>query len=128
MEVLKRLEELGYRVFLKEGKVCYEYQGEDRPDPKIIKPLILELREHREEILEYLKFTKPNLALRVKSKVLDREVYFASNQRTKDKVEGEGLATYLPNELEHLIRVKPEPEDLKKINFIKETFPGSELV
>ena len=45
----------------------------------------------------------------------------------REQLEECGLVAYLPQELEHLIKIKPEPAELKKIHLVKEIFPGSEI-
>jgi hypothetical protein len=59
--------------------------------------------------------------------VLGEEVWVVSKGAMKNKV-GEGLVTYLPGELMHLIRLRATPEEIKKIHLVKETFPGSKIV
>ena len=98
------------------------------PQKRLTAELVEHIKENKTEIANYLKEDQENFVIKVHSEVLGREVYFASNQRIKDKVESEGLATYLPHELEHLVKIKPNPEELNKINLIKEIFPGSKIV
>lgn len=73
-------------------------------------------------------FVKANLAVKVYSEVLGKKIYFVSNKRMKNLVKDEGLVIYLPHELEHLIRLKPGPEELGMIHQIKEVFPESQIV
>ena len=73
------------------------------------------------------EFNSNNLAIKVYSKVLGREIWFTSNEKMRDQLDEGKLIAYLPQELEHLIRIKPEPEELKKIHLVKETFTESEV-
>ena len=91
MEIIKKLECIGYKILLNEDKICYEFKGKSKPDPTIVGPLIFELRENKNRVVKYLKFSEANLALKIESELLNREVYFASNERIRDRVESEGL-------------------------------------
>lgn len=73
------------------------------------------------------EFSRNRLAMKVYSKALKKEVWFVSNEKMRDQLDEGKLVAYLPQELKHLIMVKPEPEELKKIHLVKETFPGSEV-
>ena len=75
------------------------------------------------------EFNSSNLAVKVYSEVLGREIWFVSNEKIRDKVAtSEGLATYLPHELMHFVKIGATPEELKKIHMVKEIFPGSKGV
>jgi len=128
MELIKKLEAFGYKVFLKEDRICYEFSGMGEPDPKVVTPLLLKLKEHKKEIVDYLKFSGANMAIKVKSRLLDKETYLVSNEEARNKVASEGLVAYLPHELKHLINTGATPEEVRKIHLVKETFPGSKIV
>lgn len=74
------------------------------------------------------EFTKNKLAIKVFSKLLGEEIWIVSNEEMKNKVADEGLPIYLPLELEHLIKIRAEPEELKKIHLAKTVFQGSSIV
>ena len=82
---------------------------------------------HRDEVasMELTEFAKRNLAIQVYSELLGQQMCFVSNQEIRKKVAKEGLPTYLPHELEHLITVKATSDEIKKIHMIKELFPES---
>lgn len=54
MITVEALENIGYEITLKGDKVVYKYQGEEKPDPAIVLPLLEELKAKRQEAIVYL--------------------------------------------------------------------------
>lgn len=104
------------------------------PKDKLTDELIKEINQNKLEIINYLnvKMTKENMtlddfanadmAIKVYSEVLGKEIYFVSNERIADKIKDEGLVSYLPDELKNIIKDRPKAEQLIKINIAKEIF------
>lgn len=74
------------------------------------------------------EFSENNLAIKVYSEVLKKEISFVSNEEMKNQLKEGELVTYLPHELEHLVKLRATPEEINKIHMIKEIFPKSEIV
>ena len=55
MDVVARLREAGYWVRVEGDRIKCSWQGQGKPDPDTVKPLIDELRQHRAEVLETLR-------------------------------------------------------------------------
>ncbi len=65
MKVLKELEMQGYFFWLENDLIQYEYRGNEQPDPDIIKPLLAELKERKEEAVKYLQAKEEELRRKV---------------------------------------------------------------
>jgi hypothetical protein len=67
MEVLSRLESLGYETCLKGNKIHLSWTNQGFPDPEIVLPLLEELKARKKEALEYLRggvvFTERELSI-----------------------------------------------------------------
>ena len=56
MKVLRKLEKLGYRFQLEGGEqIKFKYEGKERPDPAVVKPLLEELKARKSEAFKYLQ-------------------------------------------------------------------------
>ena len=55
MDILDKLRKAGYRVRAEGDKVKATWQGEGKPDPDTVRPLIAELKAHKGAILEALR-------------------------------------------------------------------------
>ena len=73
------------------------------------------------------EFAKHNLIIKVHSELLGKHICFVSNEVLRNEIADEDFVTYLPQELEHLIKVKATLDEIKKIHMIKELFPGSRV-
>ena len=121
-KIITELQQAGISFSIVDNKLRFT------PQKRLTAELVENIKENKTEIVNYLKEDQENFVIKVHSEVLGKGIYFVSNKGKKDQIESEGLATYLPHEIKHLIRIKPNQEQLKKINLIKETFPGSEIV
>ena len=54
MDVLVRLRQIGYRIDALEGKIQCHWEGQGKPDPDRVRPLLEELRQHKAEALRDL--------------------------------------------------------------------------
>ena len=72
------------------------------------------------------EFKSQNLAIRIRSEVLKEDVYLVSNEGVRDRLKGDGLVCYLPEEVEKLKGLSPE--DLKRINMVKKVFQKSKVI
>ena len=100
MELIKKLEGLGYRIILKGDKVCYEFVRRGKPNPKRSAELLRELKERKDEVLNYLRF------------------------KQIDNVP----VSYLPHEIEHLVKINATADEIRKIHALKKMFPSSKIV
>lgn len=55
MELLKKLESRGYSFWLDGKLVKFEYSGPGGPDPDVIKPLLEELKQRKDEVISCLQ-------------------------------------------------------------------------
>jgi len=72
-------------------------------------------------------FPRVNMAIKVFSETLQENLYLVSNEGMQKYVSGEKLVSYLPHEIEHLIKLQATPDVIKKIHKAKELFVGSEI-
>ena len=54
MKTVETLKSLGYEISLRGEKIVYKYQGEEKPSPAMIRPLLEELKARKQEALAYL--------------------------------------------------------------------------
>lgn len=54
--VIVKLNTLGYELYLEGDKVKYRFTLSGNPPANMVKPLLDKVREHKEEVLTYLKF------------------------------------------------------------------------
>jgi hypothetical protein len=59
METVERLRELGYLLTVDGDKLSATYTGEGQPNPITVKLLLEELKEHKQEALDYLRHQAP---------------------------------------------------------------------
>jgi hypothetical protein len=146
--LVSKLNSVGYTLYHQEGKIRLRYTLNGDPDPAQITPLLDELKQHKAEVMEFLKnqdatpclqvekieamplneFAKTNLALKVNSSILGEPVYFAPNDHVAEKIKGDGFVTYTAKELEYLAEKGLTPEELREIHETKKIFPGSRIV
>lgn len=139
MQIIEALKAAGLLITL-EGKNIRVKPKDPRAKIALstIELLIKELKANKLAVTQYLcdkvenmtlqDFSRANLAVKIHSEVLGKEVYFVSNEKMRGQVKDEGLVTYLPHELEHIIRIKPGTRELRTIHLVKETFPESQMV
>lgn len=70
-------------------------------------------------------FAGANMAIKIYSEILQENLFFVSNERLKNQVKGDGLVIYLPHELKNIIMLKLQPEDMKRLHFVKQVFRES---
>jgi len=70
------------------------------------------------------EFEKANMAIRMRSELLKEDIYLASNEDMKEKLQSKGLVVYLPSELRVIIRSGIKGNDLRKAHLAKRLFRG----
>ena len=55
VEALHNLAQMGYRAWVEEKKVRLRYEGPGNPDPNQVRPLLETVREHKDEVLFFLR-------------------------------------------------------------------------
>lgn len=55
MKPLKELERYGYCFQLEGDRIRFKHRGTDKPDPEIVKPLLAELKQRKQEVVKYLQ-------------------------------------------------------------------------
>jgi|LSQX01.2.fsa_nt_gb hypothetical protein len=142
MELIKELENLGYKVELEGENISLTFNGEGRPDQNIIKPLLLELKTRKPEALKYLQDREQNKIInfaseaakvqarlrqdgvaKIHSETLAEDVYFAVDDKAAGKAP-RGAIVYELSELRELARGNLTGEDLKRIHLTKKVFSG----
>ena len=68
-----------------------------------------------------------HFAIKIHSELLGKDIWFVSDEEMEKELT-DGLVTYLPPEIKHLVKLKATPDEVKKIHMIKKTFPGSKIV
>jgi len=58
-EAVMKLVRLGYRFEVAGGKVHYRWQGQGEPDPDQVAPLLNLVRQHKDEVREFLRVYCP---------------------------------------------------------------------
>ena len=127
MQLIRKLELLGYKIFLKEDRLCYEFIGKGKPDPNTVTELLQGLKKQKNEILSYLRFAQSNAAVKIHSNLLNEDIWLLSDEKMRESLDDD-LVVYLPGEIKHLTRINVSPEQLRKIHACKKVFPGSKIV
>ncbi len=76
------------------------------------------------------KFAKRNMALDIYSEILGCTIWLCSNQEMVKQVKTDDpeAITYTVDEIMNLIRLTPDPEELRRIHNAKEVFVDSKIV
>jgi len=76
------------------------------------------------------EFAKRNIALPIYSEFLNCEVWLCSDSEMEKQIQSDDpeAITYTLDEVRDLIRLKPDPQELRKINDIKALFRGSKII
>ena len=127
MEIVRKLEVLGYKVFLQGNRLCYEFIGKGKPDPTTATDLLQKLKAQKDEIINYLKFTQNNTAVKIHSDLLYEDIWILSDDKMQSKIDDD-LVVYFPEEVRHLSKLKTSSEHIGKIHAVKKIFPGSKIV
>ncbi|HBO83448.1 MAG TPA: hypothetical protein DD641_00330 [Deltaproteobacteria bacterium] len=139
MKLLNELKALGYNVILEGDRIRASYTLPGVPPVDRVKPLLDELREHKEDIIRYLKediqailsmplsqFKKSGLLCRVRCQHLGgEEVFIASTEKEAAVGISEGLIVYLADELVELVKRKPSPDVMLQIHQAKKILHGT---
>jgi len=59
MDVIIKLQQLGYSVLLDGNEIALKWGGVDKPNPEVVKPLLLKLKAKKAEAIQYLAKTQP---------------------------------------------------------------------
>jgi len=75
-------------------------------------------------------FAKLDCAIKIQSKVLNAEVWLCSDSEMEKQIQNDDpeAITYTVDEARELIRLRPVPHELRKINDIKAVFRGSKVI
>jgi len=89
--------------------------------PKPIMPTIEQVTN-----MKLSELAKRNIAIQIFSKVLDCNIWLCSNIEMANQVTSDDpeAITYSVDEVRELIRLRPSPHELRKINDIKAVFRG----
>ena len=71
------------------------------------------------------EFGRAGLIVQVRSKVLDADVLFVSDNVPESKLEGRPEVIYRADELKRLARLPPDPEELRTVHMVKEIYGGT---
>ena len=71
MKLIRQLEVIGYKIYLKGDKLGYKYVNRDRLDPDVTAPLLEELKQRKDEVIRHLK-------LKEEKKPYNHEEFMAS--------------------------------------------------
>lgn len=76
------------------------------------------------------EFARCNIALKIYSSVLNCHVWFCSDEEIANQVRRDGpeSSTYTVDEIMNLIKLKPNPDELRRIHNAKEVFVDSKIV
>ncbi len=145
MLILQQLREAGYIVDLQSEEIKLTWNGAGKPDPGQVKPLLVELKEHKQEAIAYLRAQHSNVIdfhkevtrvkaqlrrtgiVRIRSKTLREDVYFAAEEMAADKIKQSnvGAVVYFLSELKELARGgNMTHDDLRRIHEAKRVFNG----
>ena len=72
---------------------------------------------------------KRKIGIEIYSEILNENIWFCSDQEIADQVRRDDptCTTYTIAEIMNLIKLKPDPEELRRIHSVKEVFTGSKL-
>lgn len=73
------------------------------------------------------EFARAGLVVKVSSSIIGADVLFVSDNVPDSKISGDGLTVYRVNELRKLVQLRPNPEELRKLQEIKRIFGGTIL-
>lgn len=76
------------------------------------------------------EFGKRNIALQIYSEYLSCEVWLCSNTGMQKQIKNDDpkAITYTVDELRHLIKLNPNPDELRGIHYAKEIFHKSKII
>ena len=122
MKSVITLENLGYALSLIGDQIHLDWTKEEEPDSEEVDPFIERLREQKENALLYLRarqvekmtleeYRRRNIALRIHSNLLEKELWLVSNESTA-KREGIPKPYFTADELDWLVTLKPTQKDL----------------
>lgn len=97
-------------------KPLIDSEKESQSEPRLVEDITLD------------KFANSDMALKVKSDVLNETIYFASNEGVAGRLKKEGFVVYTADELKVIAKKKPETNGLKVIHEIKQVFEGSKII
>jgi len=90
MKPLFELQKLGYEVALKDDRqgISLNYKGKGKPDPNQVKPLIVEVKQRKEEAINYLKEQESDHRKEVQKleKLLDAKGFAKVNSATLGEI------------------------------------------
>ena len=115
MNAVHELQAIGYAVTVKDDKVRFSWKGQGQPDPKVVRPLLEDVRNHKPEAIRYLRGEQPFF-----SEVLNVEG-ICRDTPSGTKVEIDGL-TYASSEVDRLRGLSPEK--MRAVHLVKKTFDG----
>lgn len=155
MKIVTLLKAVGYEIELNGDKIKYRYTLPGDPPEDKVKPLLDELRKHKDEVVTHLKikkesetpvpsvptikedtllkmplseFKKGGYLVRVRCRHLNNEeIYIASTEREAAIGRAEGLIVYLADELIELVKDKPNPDVMRTIHEAKKILQGTLL-
>jgi hypothetical protein len=76
------------------------------------------------------EFSRRDMAVEIYSEIFGREIWFCSNKGMTAQVRRDDpeAVCYTADELRNLVKLNPSPNDLKRINEAKTTFPDSTVI
>ncbi len=152
MQVIKKLQELGYQFTLQDSDLKLTFAGSSYPDPGLVKPLIAELKENKQDAILYIRHEqvyqqadiidfaaeaekiKAQLqrtgTARIRSKTLQEDVIFAVDESAAQKAKSASseAVIYTLAELQELVKGrKSTKQELQKIHQAKKIF-GAKII
>lgn len=76
------------------------------------------------------QFAKRNMALEIYSEILGCELWLCSNEKMANQIKNDdpNAIIYTVDEIMNLIKLKPNPEELRRIHDVKEGFKNSKII
>jgi len=80
--------------------------------------------------MKLTELAKRDIAIQIFSEILDCEIWLCSNEAMEIQIKKDDPAaiTYTIDEIMNLIKLNPDPEELKRIHNAKEVFVDSKIV
>jgi hypothetical protein len=76
------------------------------------------------------EFSKRNMGIEIYSEVVGGNIWFCCDSAMANQIrkENPSTITYTVDELRHLLSLNPTPEEIKKLNLVKEEFSNSKII
>ena len=97
---------------------------------KLMREGNLNLTPNEIATMDLSEFAERGIAIEIYSEVLGGNIWFCPDDGMAKEIKKEipGAICYTVDELKHLLNLNPTPEDIKKLNLVKEEFSNNKII